>query len=283
MVMDYTENGKKLLVVIFGALLVAIGMNMFLIPADVYASGFAGLAQLVSKLVEDVAPFLSPGIVLIILNAPIILVAWNKIGKSFTFFSFLSVGTLTLFMEIVPEKALFSNDILLNSVFGGVIMAVGVGLTLKYGASTGGLDVIAMIMSRINDKSVGTYFFLFNALIVVTTGAIFGWEKALYTLISLYVTTRVLDAIYTSHVKVTAFIITSKPDELREAIHDKLVRGITRMPAQGAYTNEQKEVLMIVVTRYELYDLQKLIQEVDPEAFTNIVETVGVLGLFRKS
>ncbi|GGE72364.1 YitT family protein [Priestia taiwanensis] len=281
--MNYTEYGKKFLVVTFGALLVAIGMNMFLIPANVYASGFAGLAQLLSKLLEGVAPFLSPGIVLIILNAPIILVAWNKIGKTFTFFSFISVGMMTVFLELVPTTVNFSDDILLNAVFGGVIMAVGVGLTLKYGASTGGLDVIAMIMSRMNDKSVGTYFFLFNALIVITTGAIFEWETALYTLISLYVTTRVLDAIYTSHVKVTAFIITSKPEELREAIHNTLVRGITRMPAQGAYTNEQKEVLMIVVTRYELYDLQKLIQEVDPEAFTNIVETVGVLGLFRKS
>jgi uncharacterized membrane-anchored protein YitT (DUF2179 family) len=281
--MNYIEYIKKFLVVTVGSLLVAIGMNMFLIPADVYASGFAGLAQLVSKLVEEVAPFLSTGIILLILNVPIIIVAWSKIGKAFTFFSFVSVGTMTVFLELVPDTVQFSDDILLNAVFGGVIMAVGVGITLKYGASTGGLDVIAMIMSRMNDKSVGTYFFLFNALIIITTGAIFGWEKALYTLISLYVTTRVLDAIYTSHVKVTALIVTSKPDELREAIHNELVRGITRMPAQGAYTNEEKEVLMIVLTRYELYDLKKLIQEVDSEAFTNIVETVGVFGLFRKN
>ncbi|MGO5015110.1 YitT family protein [Niallia sp. Sow4_A1] len=268
---------KKLIVVIFGALLNAIAMNFFLIPADVYASGFAGVAQLVSK----VTP-ISTGILLFILNVPIAILGWLKVGRSFTCFSFLSVVFMSLFMEIIPVTS-YSHDILLNAVFGGVIAAVGVGLTLKWGASTGGMDIIAMILSRVQDKPVGTYFFILNGAIIITAGAMFGWEKALYTLVNLYAATKVIDTIHTAHQKLTVMIITKKTTELKIAIHEKLVRGITILPARGAFSNEPKEMLMIVVTRYELYDIERVIKEVDPHAFTNVVQTTAVLGFFRKA
>ncbi|KLV26202.1 YitT family protein [Niallia circulans] len=268
---------KKLIVVIFGALLNAIAMNFFLIPADVYASGFAGVAQLISKITP-----ISTGVLLFILNVPIAIVGWIKVGKSFTFFSFLSVAFMSLFMEIIPETS-YSHDILLNAVFGGVIAAVGVGLTLKWGASTGGMDIIAMILSRMQDKPVGTYFFILNGAIIITAGAMFGWEKALYTLVNLYAATKVIDTIHTAHQKLTVMIITKKTAELKVAIHEKLVRGITILPARGAFSNEPKEMLMIVVTRYELFDIERIIKEVDPQAFTNVVQTTAVLGFFRKA
>lgn len=150
------------------------------------------------------------------------------------------------------------------------------------GASTGGLDIIAMILSKIKDKPVGTYFFFFNALIIIAAGYVYGWEKALYTLVTLYVSTRIIDAIHTRHVKITALIVTKNGADVRKAIHSRLVRGITTIPATGAYTNENKEMLMIVITRYELYELERVIKQVDPGAFTNILQTVGVFGLFRK-
>lgn len=268
---------KKLIVVIFGALLNAIAMNFFLIPADVYASGFAGVAQLISKITP-----ISTGVLLFILNVPIAIVGWIKVGKSFTLFSFLSVAFMSLFMEIIPETS-YSHDILLNAVFGGVIAAVGVGLTLKWGASTGGMDIIAMILSRVQDKPVGTYFFILNGAIIITAGAMFGWEKALYTLVNLYAATKVIDTIHTAHQKLTVMIITKKTAELKVAIHEKLVRGITILPARGAFSNEPKEMLMIVVTRYELFDIERIIKDVDPQAFTNVVQTTAVLGFFRKA
>ncbi|AIE59314.1 YitT family protein [Bacillus methanolicus] len=273
---------KKAIVVLFGALLNAIGMNFFLIPANVYASGFAGVAQLVSKIVGEYTPFsISTGILLFLLNIPVTILGWKKVGKSFTLFSFISVLSMSFFLEAVPVKQL-SNDILLNAVFGGVIAAIGVGITLKWGASTGGLDIVAMVLSRKKDRPVGIYFFTLNAVIIITAGYLYGWEKALYTLVTLYASTRVIDAIHTRHEKLTAMIITKKPDELKKAIHKKLVRGITRVPAKGAYTNEKKEMMIIVITRYELFDLERIINEVDPKAFTNIVQTTEILGLFRK-
>lgn len=273
---------KKVIVVLIGALFNSIGLNLFLIPANVYSSGFTGVAQLLSSILEEYTPFyLSTGILLLVLNIPVAFLGWIKVGKAFTLYSFLSVAATTIFLEIIPLESL-SDDILLNAVFGGVILAVGVGITLKYGASTGGLDIIAMVLSRMKDKPVGTYFFLLNAIIIMAAGFLYGWEKALYTLVALYATTRVIDAIHTRHAKLTAMIVTKKADALKKAIHSKLVRGITTIPAKGAFTNEEKDMMVIVITRYELYDLERIIKEVDPNAFTNIVQTTGIFGFFRK-
>ncbi|WP_200894642.1 YitT family protein [Bacillus alveayuensis] len=273
---------KKFTIVLIGALLNAIAMNLFLIPANVYTSGFAGVAQLTSKLVGDYTPYeISTGILLFILNIPVAILGWKQVGKLFTFYSFLSVVLMSFFLEIIPVQAL-SSDILLNAVFGGVIAAVGIGLTLKWGASTGGLDIVALVLSRVKDRPIGIYFFILNAVIILTAGYVYGWEKALYTLVTLYVTTRVIDSIHTRYQKLTAMIITNKGEELKKAIHAKLVRGITTVPAKGAFSNEDKDMLIIVITRYELFDLARIIKEVDPKAFTNIVQTTEVLGLFRK-
>lgn len=278
----YMMETKKMIVVVIGAFLNALAMNLFLIPANIYASGFTGLAQLLSRLVGSFAPFnISTGILLFILNIPVTIIAWRKVGKSFTFYSFLSVILMSVFLEMIPIVHV-SPDILLNAVFGGVIAAVGVGITLKYGASTGGMDIIAMLLSRMKDRPVGTYLFALNGIIIVTAGYIYGPEKALYTIVTLYTSTRVIDAIHTRHEKLTVMIITKKSDELKQAIHSKLVRGITSLPAKGGFTNENKEMLMIVITRYELYELEKVIQQTDSQAFTNIVETAHVFGMFRK-
>ncbi|MCM3725642.1 YitT family protein [Neobacillus cucumis] len=273
---------KKIVIVIAGAFINALAMNLFLIPANVYSSGFTGVAQLLSKVLSDYTPInVSMGFLLLLLNIPVAILGWKKVGKSFTVYSFISVLLTSLFLSLIPIKQV-SHDILLNAVFGGVILAIGVGITLKWGASTGGVDIIAMVLSRMKDKPVGPYMFVLNGIIIITAGFLYGWEKALYTLVTLYTSTRVIDAIHTRHAKLTAMIVTKKADEMKKAIHASLVRGITMIPAKGAFSNETREMLMIVITRYELFDLERIIQEVDPNAFTNIVQTTGVYGFFRR-
>jgi uncharacterized membrane-anchored protein YitT (DUF2179 family) len=273
---------KRIAIVIFGAILNAISLNFFLIGANVYASGFTGAAQLVSSVFNDfIGIGVSTGILLAIFNIPVVILGWFKVGKGFTIYSVISVLFTTIFLEIIPITQI-SQDIILNAVFGGVIGGVGIGLTLKVGASTGGMDIIAMVLSKINDKPIGTYFLMLNAVIITLAGLLYEPENALYTLLTLYVTTRVIDTLHTRHEKVTAMIITHKADELQAAIHKKMVRGITILPAQGAYTKTDKHMMYLVITRYELYDLEKIIKEVDPNAFTNIVQTAGVFGFFRR-
>jgi uncharacterized membrane-anchored protein YitT (DUF2179 family) len=275
-------EAKRIIIVIFGALLGAISLNFFLIEANVYASGFTGAAQLLSSVFKDfIGIHISTGILLFILNIPVALLGWFKVGKGFTIYSVISVVCTTVFLEILPVLHL-SEDIILNAVFGGVIAGTGVGITLKLGASTGGMDIVAMVLSRMKDRPIGTYFLVLNAIIIALAGVLYEPENALYTMVTLYVTTRVIDALHTRHEKLTAMIITHKAGELQQAIHNKMVRGITILPAKGAYTKEDKDILYLVITRYELYDLERIISDVDPNAFTNIVQTTGIFGVFRR-
>lgn len=280
--MMFLLEAKRVIVVIFSSLLLAVSLNFFLINANVYASGFTGAAQLASSAFVDFLGIqVSTGILLLLLNIPVFILGWFKVGKGFTIYSILSVIFATLFLEILPVISL-SNDIILNAVAGGVIGGVAVGLSLKWGASTGGMDIVALFLSRLQDKPIGIYFLSLNAVIIVLAGFLYEPENALYTLVALYVTTTVIDAIHTRHEKVTAMIVTTRAEELQTAIHDKMIRGITILPAKGAYTKAESNMLYLVITRYELYDLEKIIADVDPKAFTNVVQTVGIFGLFRK-
>ncbi len=279
----FLVEAKRIFIVIIGSLMNAIALNFFMIKANVYASGLTGISQLLSSVFKDFIGFeIAMGLLVLLLNIPVALLGWYKVGKGFTIYSIISVGFLTLFLEILPTISV-SNDIMLNAVFGGVISGVGIGITLKAGASTGGMDIIAMVLAKIKDKPIGTYLLLLNAVIITLAGILYLPENALYTLITLYVTTRVIDTVHTSQEKLTVMIITRETKALQEAIHDKMIRGITIIPAKGAYTNEDKNMLYLVITRYELYDLEKIIHQVDPNAFTNMVKTTGVLGFFRKN
>ncbi|ARI78053.1 YitT family protein [Halobacillus mangrovi] len=279
----FTFEMKRIFIVLLGAVLNAMSLNLFLIEANVYASGFTGTAQLLTSIFTDFlgVPGISTGLILFILNIPVAILGWYKVGKGFTIYSAVSVAFTTLFLELIPVEQL-SSDIILNAVFGGVLGGLGVGITLKWGASTGGLDIIAMILSRMKDRPIGIYFLFINSAIIAIAGFLYEPENALYTLLTLYVTTRVIDAIHTRHEKLTAMIITTKAADLEKAIHAQMVRGITTLPARGAFTQQDKNMLVMVITRYELYDLQHIIHEVDPHAFTNIVQTTGIFGFFRK-
>lgn len=274
---------KRIITVIFGSFLLAISLNFFLISANVYSSGFTGMAQLISSIFNDFFSInISTGMLLFILNIPVTILGWFKVGKGFTIYSIISVVFSTIFLELLPVISI-TQDIILNAVAGGVISGIGVGLTLKLGASTGGMDIIAMILSRLRDKPIGTYFLILNGIIIAVAGIVNKPENALYTMLTLYITTLVIDALHTRHEKVTAMIVTQKAQQLQYAIHEKMVRGITIIPATGAYTKTEKNMLYLVITRYELYDLEKIIYEIDPHAFTNIVQTVGIFGFFRQS
>ncbi|CEE01056.1 UPF0750 membrane protein [Caldibacillus thermoamylovorans] len=273
---------KKFIIVIIGAFIFAFSMNYFLIPAGVYSSGFSGLSQLLSRLFSEYFKIhISVGIWLLLLNIPVTILGWRKIGKTFTLYSFISVIFSSMFLNLIPIKEL-SDDILLNAVFGGVIGAVGAGMTLRFGASTGGMDIIAVYLSRVVEGSVGRFTLILNSFIIISAGFLFGWEKSLYTLVGLFSSSKVIDILHTQAQKLTAMIVTKNSKDLKQAILTRLTRGATVVPAHGAYSNEGRDMLITVISRYELFELRKIIKEVDPKAFTNIVKTDSVIGLFRK-
>src|SRR5690625_1938523 len=156
---------RRIAIVILSSLLLAVSPNFFLMNANVYASGFTGAAQLVSSVFKDfLGVQVSTGILLFLFNIPVLILGWFKVGKGFTIYSIVSVIFATVFLEILPVISL-SEDIILNAVVGGVISGAGVGLSLKLGASTGGMDIIAMVLSRLQDKPLGMYFLMLNAVL----------------------------------------------------------------------------------------------------------------------
>lgn len=266
---------RDYLTVVLGSVVVAAGFNVFLIPHSILSGGVSGVSMMTGYLTG-----FNIGIVYFLLNLPILIAGWYKIGHRFIFLSIFSVILVTLAMQFIPTNTV-TTDPLLASVFGGVLVGIGTGINLRAGGSTGGFDIVGSILTRKRDFPLGSMIFFLNSIVVLISGYMTSWEIALYSMLSIYVTGRIIDSIHTRHVKMTAFIITKEKDRLLEKLV-KLPRGITVIRAEGGYSHQNQDVLMTVTTRYELVHLKKMILEVDPKAFVNIVETVDIVGSFRK-
>ncbi len=278
-VKEHTRIGA---VSIIGGLFVALSMTLFLIPAGVYSTGFTGLAQILTKLLEGTPLELGEGLWFFILNAPLLVVSYFMLGRNMMIHTLVSVASVTLFIRLLPQSQLLSDDPLLNAVFGGVLLAIGSGITIRYGASTGGFDIVALILAKFTNNSVGVYLFLMNMMIALAAGALFGWPTALYTIVFLYVTSKVIDEIYTNTQRQTLFIVTNHPDEVTKELHQHVFRGITLMPAIGTYSKVEKATLMMVAQRHEVREITRICKDADPSVWINILPTEDVEGTFRR-
>lgn len=266
----------RLLGVILGSLVVALSFNLFLIPHKILSSGISGIAIIIGIL----TPF-NTGLVNFLLNLPILILGYIGLGKRFIGYTIVSVITLSAALYAIPVHAV-ATDALLSSLFGGVIAGAGIGLVFNCYGSTGGFDVIGMLLSRKKDIQLGGFLIALNTIVIIISGFFFDWDTALNSLLSIFVTGKVIDAIHTKHRKITLMIVTNQAEKMKEKLLSSLVRGITLLDGEGAYSNEKKHVLMTVISREELAGMKAIISEVDPQAFVNITETVEVLGLFRR-
>ncbi|ENQ3078125.1 TPA: YitT family protein [Bacillus pseudomycoides] len=273
------KDGKdmyRLLGVILGSLIVGLSFNLFLIPHKILSSGISGIAIIIGIL----TPF-NTGLVNFLLNLPILILGYIGLGKRFIGYTIVSVITLSAALYAIPVHAV-ATDALLSSLFGGVIAGAGIGLVFNCYGSTGGFDVIGMLLSRKKDIQLGGFLIALNTIVIIISGFFFDWDTALNSLLSIFVTGKVIDAVHTKHRKITLMIVTSHAEKMKEKLLSSLVRGITLLDGEGAYSNEKKHVLMTVISREELAGMKSIISEVDPQAFVNITETVEVLGLFRR-
>ena len=277
---QHIELLKKMGTIFFTGVTGAIGMNFFLTPAKILSAGMNGLSQITVELAQSQLNLsLSMGALIFLYNIPIFILGFIKLGKDAMIFSFMNVFVSSLLIIILPEGQ-FTDNILLNAIVGGVLIGTGVGLSLKMGFTTGGMDVLSLIFSKMTGKTVGSYMMALNGLIVLMAATVFSVESALYTVISIYTMSRVIDTIHTNHQKITALIITTKPAEVGESISKSLYRGMTVLPSVGAYSGLPSSTIMIVVTRYELYDLEQAAIEADEKVFINVLPTHSVTGHF---
>ncbi|KAB2439504.1 YitT family protein [Bacillus luti] len=273
------KDGKEMvrfLGVIIGSIIIAIAFNLFLIPHKILSSGIGGIA-----IILGIVTPVNTGIINFVLNLPILILGYIGLGKKVIFNTVVSVIVLSVALYYVPVKVV-ATDPLLSSIFGGVIAGAGIGLVFNCNGSTGGFDIIGMLLSRKRDIKLGGFLIALNAVVVVIAGFFFTWDVALTSLLSIYVTGKVIDAVHTKHSKVTLMIVTNEAEKMKQHLLSTVVRGITLLDGEGAYSSEKKRVLMTVVSREELASMKLTISEIDPNAFVNITETVEVLGLFRR-
>lgn len=274
------ENLKKIVVILMTGLSAAVALNYFLIPANVFSAGMNGIAQIIASLLSEwVHIDVDTGTFIFLLNIPVFILGFLKVGKRATVLSFINVVCVSVMTTVLPTGQVTDN-ILMNALVGGVLLGVGVGISLKMGFTTGGMDIISLVLSQTTGKTVGNYMLILNGIIVVAAGFLFNWESALYTIISIYAMTQVIDAIHTSHQKVTAMIVTVKPEEVTAEIAQRMVRGMTLLPSVGGYSKREGKMIMMVITRYEMYDLDQIVHEIDEDAFINILPTHSVFGRF---
>ncbi len=272
----WIKNISDVMISVAGAALVAAGFNLFLIPHGLLSGGISGIAMIVGYVTSW-----NISLLYLLFNLPVILWGMMVLGKRFITLSVISVAGTVWFMQLIPELSV-TQDPIIAAIFGGVVVAAGTGICLRIGGSTGGFDIVGSIITMKSDFPLGMLLFALNGFVIIALAYVQGeWTAALRSMLCIYITGKVVDTIHIRHVKVTLFIITKNKDALLEKmlLHP---RGVTLMKVEGAFSHHESDMLMTVTTRYELGELRKLIRETDPHAFVNIVETVGVLGQFRR-
>lgn len=267
---------RNIVMITLASLLVGFAYNFLLIPHEILSSGLSGIAIMLGI----VTP-VNTGVLNFLLNLPLLILGIMKLGKRFIGYTILSVVVLSLSLYIIPVHKI-TNEPILASLFGGVIAGVGVGMIFRASGSSGGLDIVAMLLSKKRDFPLGALISAMNAVVVVISGFVFSWDAALHTLVSIYAMGKVIDMIHTSHIKLTLMIVTSKGDDVKQQLLGNLYRGITMIDAKGAYSGEGRTVLMTVITRYQLAEVKNMIKETDANAFVNIMQTTEVMGMFER-
>ncbi|MDY0322466.1 MAG: YitT family protein [Candidatus Carbobacillus sp.] len=264
-----------LIIILFSTVL-AFSYNLLLLPHKVLSGGVTGVAMIIGLITP-----INTGWIILLFNIPLFIFGFYTLGKVFIARSALSVALTSILMNLIPVYQL-TTDPILSAVFGGALAGLATGMIFTASASTGGLDIIGMFISKRRDFPMGTLMSSFNAVIIFIAGFLFTWDQALYTMLSIFVAGRVVDTIFTRHIKLTLMIVTENGEAVREALLKQIVRGITVLEGVGAYSKNKKTVLMTVATRYELPVIKGLIRQADPKAFVNIMQTVEVMGAFTR-
>ncbi len=272
----------KLYYTIMYSMIYGLGIIIFLDRANLISTGLAGASQIILFFTEKLGLGFTYGLIYLVTNIPGILLGWYKIGKKFTFYSLVSILTVTITSDIMPENIVITHDIILNSIFGGVLMGYGIGGLLKIGASSGGTDFYGIYLF----EKYGIDFTRINSMInIVVIGVamlIFGLEIGLYTILSFYVRTVTLDTVFTNNNKLTVWIIGRDLTKVSQYINQKLKHGTTIIPnVEGGYTREKKEVIMTILNQYEYSMLIDDLHKIDPSVFINVTETYRIHGNFK--
>lgn len=276
MIKKYNKIYSRLNNVFFmmiGAVLASIGLEIFLIPNNIIDGGIVGISIMVSYITK-----LPLGLFIFILNIPFFIIGYKQIGKTFTISTLFSVICLSIGVSFFHPIPGLTHDVLLATVFGGIILGLGVGLIIRNGGSLDGTEIVAIILDKRLSFSIGEIVMFFNIFILSSAGFIFGWDRAMYSLIAYFIAFKVIDITVEGIDESKAVTIVSENyQEIAEAIMDRLGRGVTLLDGKGGYKGVATNVIYVVVSRLEVAKLKSIILGFDPGALITIghVEVAG--------
>lgn len=280
MTFSLKNDFKIILAVCVASVLMALNINTFVQTGGLYPGGATGLTILIQRLSEKfMGIHLSFAVVNFLLNMIPIYIGFRYIGKRFTLYSCLMILLTGVLTDIIPSY-IITYDILLISIFGGIINGFAISLCLRMDTTSGGTDFIAIYLSRKKGIDSWNIILYFNVILLLVAGFSFGWDKALYSIFFQYTTTQVLHILYTRYQKKTLFIVTDNPKEVCDVIYATSKHGATILKGEGSFHLNERSLVYSVVSSDESKKVVNAIREVDPHSFINTVKTQELAGLF---
>ena len=265
---------KKYFMLLIGSIIYAAGLEIFLVPNNIIDGGVVGIS-----IMADYLTNLPLGFYMIVLNIPFLYLGYKQIGKSFAISTIFSIICISVFSSLFIPIHQITEDYFLAAIFGGIITGTGVGLIIRNGGSLDGTEIIAIICDKKTSFSVGEVVMFFNLFILGTAGFVFGWDKAMYSLVAYFVISKMIDIVIKGlDESYAVMIVSDHNEEIADALMHRLGRGVTYLHGHGGYTGEYKQVLYCVVTRLEVEKLKLIALEKDDSAFVTINPVHDIVG-----
>jgi uncharacterized membrane-anchored protein YitT (DUF2179 family) len=269
-----TKIIKRAIFIFIGAWLVAVGLEIFLVPNRIIDGGIVGISIIFSHLTGK-----SLGLFLILLNLPFLYVGYKQIGKTFALSTLFGVIIMAIGTTVLHPIKVITEDLLLATVFGGVSLGIGVGMVVRYGGSLDGTEIVAILFNKKSPFSVGEIVMFFNLFILGSAGFVFGWDRAMYSLMAYFIAFKMIDIVIEGFDESkSVWIISDMHREIGDTLLARLGRGVTYLSGEGGYTGDDKKVIFCVITRLEEAKLKSIVEETDPAAFLAIGTIHDVKG-----
>jgi uncharacterized membrane-anchored protein YitT (DUF2179 family) len=265
---------QRILIITLGAALMSVGLEIFLVPNNVIDGGITGISIMLSYVTGW-----KLGMFLFILNIPFFFIGYKQIGKTFALSTLYGIIILSIGTTLLHPVPAFTQDILLATVFGGIVLGIGVGLVIRYGGSLDGTEILAILFNNKLPFSVGEIIMFFNLFILGCAGFVFTWDRAMYSLIAYFVAYKTIDITITGlDESKSVWIISDNSKQIGDAIMNRLGRGVTYINGEGAYSGDDKKVIFCVINRLEEAKLKEIVTENDDSAFLAVADIAEVRG-----
>jgi uncharacterized membrane-anchored protein YitT (DUF2179 family) len=269
-----TKILKRAIGIFIGAVAMAVGLEIFLVPNKVIDGGITGISIMLSHITGY-----RLGIFIFLLNLPFFFMGYKQIGKTFAISTLFGIAVLSVFTSLFHPVPAFTEDILLATIFGGMILGMGVGLVIRCGGALDGTEILAILINKKIPFSVGEIIMFFNIFILGTAGFVYTWDRAMYSILAYVIAFKTIDVVIKGlDESKSAWIISDNSEMIGSAIMNRLGRGVTYLSGEGAFSGDDKKVVFCVITRLEEAKLKEIVEENDPNAFLAIADIAEVRG-----